>query len=175
MITFIFILSFLFNSDNAFINETAIKIKLVTGLLSDEISMEDKVHNNEPQIFTSFEVFDRAALNFFYFNKLYILSGTGPNLISIPSSPYINNKAYAIYGNSIDSVPHMFLINLLSRSGLFGIFLWFVFFIKFNFKKTNKNSPNIYFNLLYLFHFLVYNPVFFIYIAIVTSKKLNYK
>jgi hypothetical protein len=168
----IFIFNNFSNTENAFISETTTKIKIVSGILNNNLETEDKVYNDEPNLFSSFEVFDRAALNFLYLNKLYILTGTGPNLISIPSSPYLNSKAFAIYGDSIDSVPHMFLINLLARSGIIGLFFWILFIISYNFKKS-RNS-NIFFNLTIVFHFIVFNPVFFLYIAIITSKKLNY-
>lgn len=168
----IFLFSTISNTENPFISETITKIKIVSGILNNNLETDDKVYNNEPQIFSSFEVFDRAALNFLYLNNIYVLTGTGPNLISIPSSPYLNSKAFAIYGDSIDSVPHMFLINLLARSGIIGLFFWIYFIISYNLKKSRIS--NLFFNLIIVFHFIVFNPVLFLYVGIITSKKLNY-
>ena len=74
---------------------------------------------NEPFLFTTFEVFDRAALNFFYNNPNYLLFGTGPNLISIASQA-INSAG------PLNGVPGYGLITLISRSGLIGLFLFFM-------------------------------------------------
>lgn len=74
---------------------------------------------NEPLLFTSFEVFDRAALNFFYNNPSYLFFGTGPNLISIASQS-INSAG------PLNGVPGYGLITLISRSGLIGLFLHFM-------------------------------------------------
>jgi hypothetical protein len=158
---------------NPNINETTKKINLVFGLMGDEELNEDKVHPNEPTILASFEVFDRAALNFFYFNKYYLLTGTGPNLISIPSSPYLNKKAYSIYGDNIDSVPHMFIVNLLSRSGIIGILFWFIFIFRYNKLKSKDLITNKYFNLIILFHFIVFNPILYLFIGITVTSKIK--
>ena len=74
---------------------------------------------NEPFLFTTFEMFDRAALNFFYNNPNYLLFGTGPNLISIASQA-INSEG------PLNGVPGYGLITLISRSGLIGLFLFFM-------------------------------------------------
>jgi hypothetical protein len=74
---------------------------------------------NEPFLFTTFEVFDRAALNFFYNNPHYLLFGTGPNLISIASQA-INSAG------PLNGVPGYGLISLISRSGFIGLFLFFM-------------------------------------------------
>ena len=74
---------------------------------------------NEPFLFTTFEVFDRAALNFFYNNPNYLLFGTGPNLISIASQA-INSAG------PLNGVPGYGLITLISRSCLIGLFLFFM-------------------------------------------------
>lgn len=74
---------------------------------------------NEPFLFTTFEVFDRAALNFFYNNPHYLLFGTGPNLISIASQA-INSAG------PLNGVPGYGLISLISRSGFVGLFLFFM-------------------------------------------------
>ncbi len=93
--------------------------------------------------FSHFEIFDRAALNFLYFNKDYIITGTGPNLISIPSSKYLTETNSKEYEDRIDSAPHSFIINLLARSGLIGLFLWLLFFFKLA-KKTFQKSIGIF-------------------------------
>lgn len=92
--------------------------------------------------FSIFEVFDRAALNALFNNKVYLFSGFGPNTISIPSSYYIPDEFQSIYQGIINSVPHSGLINILSRSG--AIFL-ILFFIKF------FRTRNFIFFVVYLF------------------------
>lgn len=120
--------------DNNFISEnTMYKIESVLGT-NKEILVEKSTVNNEPQLFQRFEVFDRAALNFLWNNPIYIFTGTGPNLISIPSSAYIDAYSKSIYEEVINSVPHTYLINVISRSGLFGVFSIVILFF-FNFKK----------------------------------------
>ena len=114
-----------------FQKSTLMKIQYV--LKRDEnLNDFEKVRFNEPIIFTRFEIFDRAALNFFYNNPKYILFGVGPNLISIPASNYItySTAKTEIYGFGINTAPATFLVNILSRTGLIGILLWIIFFLK---------------------------------------------
>jgi len=89
---------------------------------------------DEPILFTTFEVFDRAALNFFYNNPEYLFFGTGPNLISIAS------QASSIEG-PINGIPGYGLITLISRSGLVGLFLYFMVCKKiYNLLKIENNK-----------------------------------
>ena len=105
----------------------------------DLITTIDSNNDDYYSIFSILEVFDRAALNSLFNNKIYLITGFGPNTISIPSSDYIAPSSFNTYGGIINSVPHTGLINILSRSGfifllLFGIKLfhkkkWFFFLI----------------------------------------------
>ena len=88
----------------------------------------------EPFLFSTFEVFDRAASNFFYNNPNYLFFGTGPNLISLAS------EARTIDG-PINGVPGYGLISLISRSGLVGLFLYFMVCKKiYNLLKIENNQ-----------------------------------
>jgi len=76
-------------------------------------------YTNEPFLFSTLEVFDRAASNFFYNNPNYLLFGTGPNLISIASQATLHSVP-------INGIPGNGIIALISRSGLVGLFLFFM-------------------------------------------------
>lgn len=71
------------------------------------------------------EVFDASAVLFLWNNPVYLLTGTGPGLISLPASDYIQPYARSIYGDRIDSVPHMGFFLILANSGVIGLLLWF--------------------------------------------------
>ena len=150
-----------------FKDKTLSKIELVLNSDIESIDKE-KVKPNEPDIFTKFEIFDRAALNFLHSEPLYLIIGTGPNLISIPASKYLNSAARAIFGDTINSAPHSFLVNLISRSGIFGFSLWLYFFILILYQK--KNMPKELKALVYclfLSNFIVATPLFLFIIAII--------
>lgn len=89
---------------------------------------------NEPILFSTFEIFDRAALNFFYNNPNHLLFGTGPNLISLASQA-------TSHEGPINGIPGYGLITLVSRSGLVGLFLYFMVFKKiYNLLKIENNK-----------------------------------
>lgn len=143
------------------------KIGIVLGSNATE---SEKISQTEPLILTRFEIFDRAALNFLIRNPLYIVTGTGPNLVTIPSSPYITNTDYLIYGNNLNSPPHMFLVNLIARSGLIGLFLWLSFFVKtYKRGKLQNKSVNTLLICSFAAFFIVFSPLMYLYIGI-----LNY-
>jgi hypothetical protein len=131
----------------------------------------EKVGVFEPDIFTRFEVFDRAALNFLYREPLYFITGVGPNLISIPSSPYLTRATYAIYGENIDSVPHSFLINLISRSGIIGFSLWIIFFINIYGKLRKEKIILALFVSVFISNLIVNTSIFYFYLGILLSMK----
>lgn len=125
------IFSLFFLNQNEFFNENTLKKIEYVISYEDGYDQKEKINSREPEIFSSFEIFDRAALNFLYDEPFYFITGTGPNMISIPSSYYLTASSYSIYGNRIDSVPHSFIINLIARSGVIGLTLWLIFFIRF--------------------------------------------
>ena len=180
IVYFIFIipiLAFILNNNEVFVEQT--QKKILTVLIAD-VSLSDieKVNDIEPVFFQSFEVFDRAALNFLFNNPIFFLIGTGPNMISIPSSPFLTTTAYSIYEDRIDSVPHTFLINLISRSGVIGLILWIMFF--FNFKNTLKSfdkEVQALFICLMVSYFIVNSSMFLLIIAILLfmAKEIDNK
>ncbi|CAN2049918.1 putative O-antigen ligase domain-containing protein [Candidatus Magnetomoraceae bacterium gMMP-1] len=74
------------------------------------------------------EVFDASAVLFLWNNPQHIFIGVGPGLISLPASNYIPAIAKVIYGDRIDSIPHMGFFAELADRGLIGLFLWFTIF-----------------------------------------------
>lgn len=94
----------------------------------------------EPKFFTSFEVFDRAALNFFYNDIKYIYFGAGPNLIGIPSSKYLDESAINTFNGTLIGIPGIGIINHISRAGLFGLFLYCLTFV--NMYRYARKSNN---------------------------------
>ena len=155
------------DSENQKIKSTLIKINFVLGTNQELFKENEDIIPNEPKLFKSFEIFDRAALNFLFINPIYFVTGVGSNLISLPASPYINSSSKSIYGDKIDSAPHSFIINLLARSGLIGILLWLFHFFKSSLT-FNKISRKLLFlnitNLIFLF--IINNPFYFITLAI---------
>ena len=113
----------------------------------------------EPFVFTKFEVFDRAALNFFYNNPRYLFLGTGPNLIGIPSSEYLDRSAYITCGGHIVSFPGMGVINIISRSGLLGLALYIATLLKI-YVKLKKN------NLVFLSELLIFSSIFYFIVTV---------
>lgn len=160
---------------NETFNETTI-VKIEQVLATNEnIYYKEKVAVNEPEIFGHFEVFDRAALNFLYTHPLFVLIGTGPNLISIPSSSYLTKYSYAIYGKTIDSTPHSFAINLIGRSGLIGLTLWLIFLFRFKIALNNSyKEMRALFVCLMVAEFIVVTSLFFLIagtLLYITQKK----
>ena len=119
---------------------------------------------NEPTFFRRLEVFDRAAANFLYHNPLYFFIGVGPNLISIPASQYITDYARAIYGETINSVPHMGILNILSRSGLIGVSFILLFALILMYKILLVEEYNIvYVLILSLIAYMLVQDIFFMF------------
>jgi len=162
---------YLVNNNNFISNITIGKLEKT---FSNQKTLIEKVDMLEPDIFTRFEVFDRAALNFLYREPLYFIIGVGPNLISIPSSPYLTRSTYAIYGENIDSVPHSFIINLLSRSGLIGLFLWLVFFMQM-YHCLRKKPPilKVFFVAIFISNFIVSSACFYLYLGVIVFLYSN--
>ena len=80
-----------------------------------------------------FDIFDHLALLFLYEHPFYLLTGVGPNLISIPASQYVSNFAqYATFAErgGIDSVPNVMLNNVIASSGVVGVILYIIFYVK---------------------------------------------
>ncbi len=144
--------------------------KVLSPIIEDDQNISESIDYNEPKIFASFEVFDRAALNFLYNNTLYIFIGTGPNLISIPASDYIDSFSQAIYGDQIDSVPHTFIVNLISRSGLIGLFFWLLFVLYF-YRKLKSIAPDFTYgaSVTFLTTIFVYSNFYIFLIGVILS------
>jgi hypothetical protein len=170
VIPVLFISFFLIKQNEFFQDNTFSKIEAVLRFTGGEQSTfyEEKVDSDEPDLFKRFEVFDRAALNFLYRHPFYWIVGTGPNLISIPASPYITETNKSIYGSTIDSVPHSFIINLISRSGVIGLFLWTVAFLKFRKQLLNcMKSQKVFFYGLIVSQLLVSSILFYFFLGII--------
>ena len=169
-------LSLFFLNQNEFFRESTLTKIENTVSEGDDYYSTEKVSPNEPDIFSSFEVFDRAALNFLYEDSFFLITGTGPNMISIPSSPYLTASTYAVYENRIDSVPHSFLVNLIAHSGLVGLALWFIFIMRFTTTlKGYKKELLALFMCIVLANFIVNASIFFLVIAVLLHITGNIK
>lgn len=171
----IFLVSIYFLNQNEFFREqTLVKMEIAFSETDDFVL--EKVNSDEPEFFIRFEIFDRAALNFFYHNPTYLLTGTGPNLISIPSSKYLTDTNADLYEDRIDSAPHSFIVNLLSRSGLIGIFIWFVFFVTLFIQTAKLEIEKFaFFIAIFVANLMVITSLFFLYIAIIFYLISMYK
>jgi hypothetical protein len=146
-------------------DKTLDKISMVTGeerVIDDVTSVSGGYV--EPDAFKRFEIFDRAALNYLYDNPIYIIIGTGPNLISIPSSEYVNDYDRSTYGEVINSVPHTYLINVISRSGLVGLILvLLLFFVRLNkiFSEKKMLRDKQFFWQIFAVNILIFSSLYF--------------
>ncbi|NTW31085.1 MAG: hypothetical protein HGB12_00350 [Bacteroidetes bacterium] len=133
---------------------------------------EEYLMEGENVLFTRFELFDRAALNFFSDNPQHLLIGTGPNLIGIPSSKYMDKSAIVTFQGQLSGIPGIGLVNLLSRSGIIGLLLYLLFYFKISHKLkklSNKYLGDI-FTISFITYLLVQNPIFFFAIGFVLSE-----
>ncbi|MHA7865500.1 O-antigen ligase family protein [Flagellimonas marinaquae] len=155
------------------------KIELVLGLESRD-KRDEHYTFEEPAFFSRLEVFDRAAMNFLWQNPIYLITGVGPNLISIPSSSYLTELNKIVYGEVINSVPHTYLINILSRSGLFGLICVFLFFKQFNKLLRNQDlGLKKFFWSVFIVNLLIISSIYYfmlgvLIIYILKSKYANY-
>lgn len=150
---------FVYNS-SVFQSSTITKIQSVL-TLGEEGFTYDKVSNDEPDLFARFEIFDRAALNFFYNNPAYIFFGVGPNLISIPASDYVTQtiKNTYIYSLGLNTAPATFLVNTISRTGVVGLILWLIFFKRL-YNRINNRSNRLLFIALIFMNFVTSSNLF---------------
>ena len=109
--------------------------------------IEDSIHGNQkeikgvPTLISKLEVFDAAAAGFFFHNPRFLLLGTGPNTINIPSSVYLSRYSKGIYRHGINSIPHTGFLQILSRSGALGLILHFRFILVY-YKRADKRDKN---------------------------------
>jgi len=124
---------------------------------------EEYLMEGENVLFTRFELFDRAALNFFSDNPQHLLLGTGPNLIGIPSSKYMDKSAIVTFEGQLSGIPGIGLVNIVSRSGIIGFLLYLLFYFKISQKlkiQSNKYLGDI-FTISFITYLLVQNPIFY--------------
>jgi hypothetical protein len=123
-----------------------------------------------PDWINSFEVFDQAALAFYYFNPQHLFFGVGPNTIGIPSSDYMSRSSISVLGDSINTSPFNGVIYTLSRSGILGVMLYF-FVFKSQYKRLrrmNKSYAHIF--LLAVVYFALYrSDIFFMVYGMIIS------
>lgn len=158
-VAFLFLLaplSYILVNDNPFFEENT-QYKIEKAIMGGDA----KVIPNEPQLFSRFDIFDRLGLVFLYENPEYALSGTGPNLISIPASAYVDSlpeySSFAERGG-IDSVPNIMINNVIARSGILGVILFIFFYIRlFRFSKGDKTG----FSKAIVVISLIFNMVYF--------------
>lgn len=115
-----------------------------------------------PDFINSFEVFDKSALAFLYFNPKYLIFGVGPNTISIPASYYITQEEVATYGGTVNSAPFFLIVNVLSRSGIVGLCI-FIYGYSYMQNKLKFFSDSVLSDFFFLlsFYTLLYGSLFF--------------
>lgn len=133
---------------------------------------EENWISNEPSLFKRFDIFDRLALIFLWENPIYAFTGVGPNLISIPMSKYIPESSTFYILGRVDSVPNVMFNNILSRSGIVGIFLFLMGILKF-LNHSRTNLPNFYTKLfiaILIFNIVYLNVTLYFIIGILTGS-----
>lgn len=126
---------------------------------------------NEPTLFTRFDIWDRLALIYLYQNPKYLITGVGPNLICIPMSNYIPVSSSFYTLGRVDSVPNVMLINILARSGLIGVILFFLTIYRIlikSYKKLSLFYTKI-FIIFILFNMVIFNATFYLIIGILVG------
>jgi hypothetical protein len=102
---------------------------------------KDRFDENEPLLFTRWEIWDRTAANFLWRNPRYILHGVGPNLIHIPATKYKSKRLAISYRGALNSVPKMGWLFIISRSGIAGLACWIIAIIAMlSFARREKNK-----------------------------------
>ncbi len=102
---------------------------LLTERIGSTIRFGEATNWMEEFVFRA-EVFDAVALLFLVANPIYILSGTGPGLISIPATSYLPETVYYtefFKSTGINLPPTMGGLLELSNGGLIGLLLWIAF------------------------------------------------
>lgn len=172
IVTFSIIAYSFLNVNVFFKSQTLFKIQTAIGVL-DDTSIE-KVNIDEPEFFSRFDVFDRAALNFLYNNPKYLLFGVGPNLISTPASEYLTPTAASIYTEGINTAPGTYLISTLSRTGIVGIVLNILFF-SFVLKSIKNKSDKYFFITFWIMTLMVGTSLFYFFngfiIALIIKRR----
>lgn len=164
-----------FKYSNQFNYRTLSKIQYVLASNNLDRKDEGKVRPNEPDLFTRFEIFDRAALNFLYFNPQYLLFGVGPNTVSIPASQYLTYRMQnsEVHGYGINTAPATLFVNILSRSGLCGLFLYLIFLIGIFKGLINKNDKTA-FVILTVMVFITNTTIILLFYGIFLYLSNNY-
>ena len=169
------------NSNSNFNEKTLGKIRYVLSSNSSDRIDEGKVRSNEPEVFTRFEIFDRAALNFLYFNPQYLLFGVGPNTVSIPASQYLTYRMRnsEVHGYGINTAPATLFVNILSRSGLLGLFLYLFFLFGVYRGLRGRNFKNT-FLILTIMAFITSTTIILLFHGIflflsIYNRKYNFK
>ncbi|MGO4709157.1 hypothetical protein AB4Y90_08570, partial [Chryseobacterium sp. 2TAF14] len=163
----LFFTGYLIINSNPIFEQTKNKMdKAIFG--SDDLAeYTDSNSSGAMAVISRFDIFDHLAYVFLLKNPQYMITGTGPNLISLPASRYVGDyRQYNTYAEAggIDSVPNIMFNNVLAASGIVGIILFTVFFIRlYKFSSVDKSgfSKNlvvvtvifsmVYFNIVLLF------------------------
>jgi hypothetical protein len=72
------------------------------------------------------EIFDGPAFLFLVYHPLYLITGTGPGLISLPATAYLSPSVAFSYlaDTGINSPPTMGGLLEISNAGLIGVMCW---------------------------------------------------
>ena len=110
---------------------------------------------NAPIWVSGLEVFDGAAVAFFYNNPTYLALGTGPNLINIPSSAYVSRYQRIIFPYGLVATPHMGLISMISNGGIAFVLLQLLVWARFVRRLSPKPELATFVCLVFVFNLIV--------------------
>ena len=88
--------------------------------------------SSQKNFIDKFEIHDAAALNFFYHNPQFLLTGVGLGTIGIASSPYLIERDAKGWGYKSNNSPHMGAIFIISQYGVIGILILGLIFFNRN-------------------------------------------
>lgn len=136
---------------------------------------EEQWVDNELSWFSRFDIFDRLALIYLYLNPQYLFFGVGPNLISIPASEFIPSSSVFFEEGRVDSVPNVFFINLVARSGFVGLSIYLIGLFKFFNRIKSNPFYKIFFISSLLFAFIYISPAIYLALGVLLALGINSK
>jgi len=138
-----------------------------------------------PSWFSHFELYNSAYLYFIWDNPIFLFTGTGPNLINIAYEKYaiidwkLNSSEHNDY--FVSTAPTIGLFRLLARSGLIGLFVYFLLYkrmrkkIKSNNNTLVRNSQLLLLRQVFILIAIIYTQFFYFLIGFLIFQMLKGK
>jgi hypothetical protein len=172
-LVFLIIAGLIFNQNK---NKSEIMSSKIASVLAGKKNIDVNYGDNPFDyfpLFSRFEVFDRAALNFLFYNSEYLLTGTGPNTVSIPASNYIDSYSQKIYADTINSVPHNGFVNIFASGGLIGVIIYCIFFIRLARVSALNNNAKLLAQMSFVIFMIVNPPALWVLYALALYESNN--